>query len=281
MKKILSLVLIITLLAGAALWHVGTKLSAPANHPIGLAPPDLAATPVVFAGVHGWFVAAPASNQCVLLLHGIRADRTSMIARARFLKHDGYSSLLIDLQAQGETLGQAITFGYRESESAHAAVSFLKHSQHCAKVAVLGVSLGGAASLLGSEPVHADVFILESVYPTIDDAITDRIVMRLGPGGRFLTSLFTAQIPLRLHIPLSALRPVDAIRHIHAPVLVMAGSDDRHTPLPESQWLYDNAPNPKRLWIIQGAGHHDLYRFVGRQYEQAVVTFLRQSLGTN
>ncbi len=41
----------------------------------------------------------------VLLLHGVRADRREMLNRARFLKEEGYSVLLIDLPSHGESDG--------------------------------------------------------------------------------------------------------------------------------------------------------------------------------
>jgi uncharacterized protein len=51
----------------------------------------------------------------VLLLHGVRADRLAMVSRAQLLTRQGFSVLLIDLQAHGATPGEAITLGYRES----------------------------------------------------------------------------------------------------------------------------------------------------------------------
>lgn len=52
--------------------------------------------------IHGWLLRAPASRGSVLLLPGARANRLSMLGRARFLNRAGYSTLLIDFQATGE-----------------------------------------------------------------------------------------------------------------------------------------------------------------------------------
>ena len=43
-----------------------------------------------------------------------RADRSTMVTRAKLLQHHGYSVLLVDLQAHGETPGKQITFGALE-----------------------------------------------------------------------------------------------------------------------------------------------------------------------
>jgi alpha/beta superfamily hydrolase len=51
-------------------------------------------------------------------MHGVRANRLSMVERARFLSYAGYSVLLFDFQGHGESTGQHITFGYLESKDA-------------------------------------------------------------------------------------------------------------------------------------------------------------------
>ena len=114
MIKSLIAVFLLFAAMSSALWVEGSRLTASVNHTVGRAPADLGAEDVKFNGVRGWFVAAGGEQRCVLLLHGVRSDRTSMVARARFLKKSGFASLLIDLQAHGETQGEKITFGFRE-----------------------------------------------------------------------------------------------------------------------------------------------------------------------
>jgi fermentation-respiration switch protein FrsA (DUF1100 family) len=278
MKRLAKATLLGLFAAIVALWWAGHTLSAPLNHPVGLPPPELAAKTVEFDGVHGWFAPAERAQACVLLLHGVKGDRRSMIARAMFLKRIGYSSLLIDMQAHGETPGDDITFGYLESYNVKSAVKYLRDDRHCKKVAAIGQSMGGAASLLGSAPLEADALVLEAVYPTIEEATANRLEMRFGKIGAALAPLVYAQIPLRLDIPLSALRPIDAIGRVHCPVLVIGGGSDRHTPATETQRLYARAPGGKYLWLIEGAAHQDFYKFAGQAYEQKIAAFLTKHL---
>lgn len=259
-------------------WIAGTRLTAAVNHTISPIPASLSAESVEFNGVNGWYSGVSGASSCVLLLHGVRSDRTSMVARSIYLNKSGFSSLLIDLQAHGETPGEKITFGFRESENAKAAVSFLKNSRGCKKIAAIGVSLGGAASLLGSAPLDVDALILEAVYPTIEEAVTDRLAIRIGILAPLVAPLFYNQIPIRLGIPLDALKPVNAIRKVHSPILVIGGSEDQHTKLNETQQLFNSASSPKELWVIQGAAHVDFYRFAGATYEQRILGFLQKYL---
>jgi alpha/beta superfamily hydrolase len=51
-----------------------------------------------------------------------------MVDRALFLRDAGYSVLLIDFQATGESPGDVITFGWRERLDVLAAVDFLRRA---------------------------------------------------------------------------------------------------------------------------------------------------------
>jgi fermentation-respiration switch protein FrsA (DUF1100 family) len=201
-----------------------------------------------------------------------------MLDRARFLHHAGYTVLLFDFQAHGESSGSRITFGLRESLDAESALAYLQARAPGERVGAIGVSLGGAAALLGKRPLHVDALVPESVYPTIAAATTNRLTIRLGRGGRLLTPLFMMELPLWLGSPPSALRPVDRIALASAPVLVMAGTADRRTTLAESRSLFDHARAPKVFWAVPGAGHVDLHAFAPSEYERSVLGFFHQYL---
>ncbi len=270
----------------AGLWFLGSTLSRPARARLGDAPQDLHAENVrlsLASGgfVAGWFARADAHRGAVLLLHSVRANRGSMVERARFLRHAGYSVLLIDLPAHGESSGDHITFGVRESEGTRAALAFLRRAAPGERIGALGSSLGGASLLLGAGHPAAndsDAVVLEAVYPTIGEAVADRLRIRLGALGPPLTPLFTMQLRPRLGIDAADLRPIDRITALHVPLLVIAGEADRHTMLTESKRLFESAPQPKTLWIVPGAAHGDLYASAGAEYEHTVLAFFDRYL---
>jgi pimeloyl-ACP methyl ester carboxylesterase len=202
-----------------------------------------------------------------------------MISRAEFLNSAGYSVLLIDMQAHGETPGEFITFGYRESLDAHAALDYLKKRVSSQKVGVIGVSLGGAAALLGKSPIDADAVVLEAVYSSIEKAIQNRLAIRLGELGRMVSPVFEWQIEPRLDVSPESLRPIAAIGNLRSPVLIIAGEYDQHTLSEESKSLFRAASQPKELWLIEGARHQDFHRYTPSAYEQRILAFFRRYLG--
>jgi len=276
---IAGLIAVALMMGGGLL--MGSVLSSPALHPVGAPPSDLNAADVSFDGVNGWFVPAGNGAPCVLLMHGVRADRRSMIARARLLRDAGYSSLLIDLQAHGESAGQHITFGYLESANARSAVRLLHEKFHCKKVAAIGQSLGGAAAVLGKEPLQVEALVLESVYPTIREAVEDRLRIRLGNLGALLTPILLLQLEPRLGVGEDELQPIRHIGEFHRPLLILGGEVDQHTTLEETKRLYAAASEPKQLWTVPGAAHVDLQRFAPAEYSRHVLAFLKANVSAD
>lgn len=201
-----------------------------------------------------------------------------MLSRARLLVRHGFSVLLIDLQAHGETPGSAITLGGRESADARSALAWLRQQRPPRRVGVIGCSLGGAAVLLGPQPSGFDAAVFEAVYPRVGRAIENRIRLRVGVLAPVLTPLLLVQLRPRLDVSASELQPIRHIGRLGSPVLIVAGSDDRHTTLEESQELFQAAAEPKELWVVHGARHQDFLSFDPGGYESAVVGFLTRYL---
>jgi alpha-beta hydrolase superfamily lysophospholipase len=270
------------LVAGAiALWLLGSQLVRPANRSVPLPagfPAQVVSLPGPGHAIASWWLDRGGNSPVVLLVHSIRADRSSMLSRAKLLSGHGLSVLLIDLQGHGETPGAAITLGSRESADVHAALGWLKRTVPARRIGVIGCSLGGAAVLLAPQPSGFDAVVLEAVYPRVAGAVENRIRLRLGPLAPLLAPLLLAQLQPRLHVRPRDLEPVRSIALLGSPVLVVGGSRDENTTLAESEELFRAAVPPKRLWVVRGARHQDFLSFDPAGYESEVVGFLVQHL---
>jgi len=204
-----------------------------------------------------------------------------MLPRAVWLNELGYSVLLIDFQAHGESTGARITCGLKESQDAIAALTFLKTRRPNEKVAAIGVSLGGAATLLGEKPLAVDAVILESVYTTIDAAIENRLRMRIGFLSPMVAPLLVWQSELFAGVSTQQLRPIERIHEVRCPVFVIHGTEDKHTTLDEAQRLFEQACEPKEFWPVNEAAHVDLFDFSPSEYRWRVGEFLERHLGTH
>jgi alpha-beta hydrolase superfamily lysophospholipase len=246
-------------------------------------PANLAVEPVSFpsnsgATIHGWLVGSETNRAVVILQHGIHGSRADLVSRARFLSAAGYAVLMFDFQAHGESAGSHITFGYLESRDAQAAVAFVKFRFPGKPIAIIGVSLGAAAAALAEPPLDVQALVLEMMYPTVVEATKDRIAMRLGPPGRLLSPLLTAQIKWRIGCTTDDLCPIVSVEKITVPKLFIAGTEDRDTTFAESKEIFAHAAEPKAFAPFEGARHVDLLHFAPGQYRKVILEFLETHL---
>lgn len=275
--------------AALSLLSSSCMMAHPARALVGRAPATLGAQTVAYTSesgnrVYAWFARGIPGAGAVLLLHGVGENRSAMLGRAQFLHDDGFTVLAPDFQAHGESPGEHITFGARESLDAAASVQFLREIVPDERIGVIGVSMGGAAALLGPGPLEVDAFVLESVYPTIRQALADRLDAWFGPFGGLSRKLAPALIDLMgddIGVTEAELQPIDRIGRIHAPLLLLSGTADRYTTIAEAASLYARAPSPKSYWPVNGAGHEDLHAFAPAEYERRVGGFLMGALRTS
>lgn len=123
-----------------------------------------------------------------------------------------------------------------------------------------------------------DALVIESMYPTIEDAVANRLAARAGTSGTWLAPLLLQQIPLRTDVQVASLRPVEAMGRLTCPVFVIGGDVDVQTPASETRRIFAAANQPKQLWLVGGAAHVDLHDYAEREYEKRVADFLSAHL---
>jgi len=203
-----------------------------------------------------------------------------MVDRALVLHAAGYSTLLIDFQATGESPGDAITFGWRERLDVIAAVQTLRRMLPGEPIGIIGTSLGGAATLLAAPALYFQAVVLEAVYPSIEVAVENRLRMRFGTLGATLSPLLIVQLRPRLGVSPSDLKPIDRIGRLRCPIFIIGGIVDQHTTVADTQRLYAAAREPKELWLIPDAAHVDYLRTSGAEYQRRVLAFFDRALRT-
>jgi uncharacterized protein len=213
----------------------------------------------------------------VLLLHGNDSSRAVMADNAAWLAGRGFAVLTIDFRGHGESTPVQHSFGLNESRDATAAFEWLKRRQKGAAVAVVGVSLGGAASLIGeSGPIPVDALVLQAVYPDIRHAIRNRIAATTTAGPAYLLEpLLSLQSKPRLGVWPARLSPLARLKAYSGPVLVIGGGSDRFTPPSETKAMFAAARGPKSLWLVPGADHVEISALQSDEYRRRLLGFLR------
>ncbi len=228
--------------------------------------------------VAGWYVAGPPHEPTIVMLHGHTDTRRQMLTRAALVLEDGYGVLLIDLPGHGESRADAVEFGWTERFAASAAVDWVRRQRPRTKVGVMGFSLGAATAALAGPYLEADALVLEGAFATFEDTVRNRARRLLGPLSGPAEFALIGQVQIQLGVPPDSLRPVVSLARTSAPTFVIGGLEDRMTPPAETRALFEAAPEPKELWLVEDAGHEDFFALEPETYRRRVLGFLNAHL---
>jgi fermentation-respiration switch protein FrsA (DUF1100 family) len=204
----------------------------------------------------------------------------------------GYHVLLYDQRAQGDSSGDAVTYGYHEAEVLVSATSDVRERSGARAVGALGISLGGAVVLLGAgQGARVDAVVADSAFADLDGVIQEGTPMRLFLVGQVLLGNMAGAAWERL-APLVAwhaeresglrtasVRPIETIAAISPrPLLLIHGQQDGLFSYQNSVALYGRAGEPKELWLVPDGKHGTVRDQRPAEYDQRVVEFFARAL---
>ena len=209
--------------------------------------------------LRAWYLAPPPEAPTIVVFHGNAGTLADRAALARGLHDGGVGVLLVEYRGYGGNPGAPSEAGL--GRDAQAAVEFLGSRPEVdpGRVVYLGESLGAgvAVGLAVERPPAA--LVLRSPFTSLPDVA--RVHYPFLP--RWL-------VPERYP-------NLERMRRLEVPTLVVAGDRDTVVPFAQSRAVYDEAPEPKELVVVEGADHNDPRLVVDRLVE-ATIGFLDEVL---
>lgn len=201
----------------------------------------------------------PASDEPAwIFVHGLLAHHRAPGLRefAESLTRHG-PVWAIDLRGHGLSSGEC-TLGNLESLDVSSAVEHVRRTTD-RPVILVGFSMGAAACIRAAA-LHCEVEAVVAVSGPAEwhgarrwAAHVTRSIWKT-PGGttllRHLTGVRIKPGWLESESPASVVGKIAP-----SPVLIVHGSADQFFPLEEARLLFENAQEPKDLWLIEGGGH--------------------------
>lgn len=186
-------------------------------------------------GVHlaAWYIPAernPASAATVILAHDYARNKSDMLEWAEPL-HADYNLVLFDFRNHGQSGAAATTIGLTEQRDLEAVIDWAVSARNASQIAVLGVSMGGAAAVNEARTDdRVDALILDSTHATAANALQARLERSGLPLSVPAAWSILMGGLLRTGQDLSAVDPVQAVERYGSggrPVLIVsAGRDD-------------------------------------------------------
>lgn len=209
--------------------------------------------------LYTWWIPAERTGAPTLLyLHGNRHNIAHLIDHTRNLHDAGYNLLIPDYRGYGKSTGGKPTEA-KMYEDAEAAWNHLLQQRHHdpRRIFIYGHSMGGVVGIdLALRHPEAAGLIVESAFTSM----------------RVMAQAEHPWLPvdLLLNQHFDALAKVGKLK---LPVLFIHGTWDARTPYRMSQQLYEMAPQPKALKLIEG-GEHDNSSSIGLlEYRAALNEF--------
>lgn len=112
-----------------------------------------------------WFLPNPEKKGTIIMVHGFDMNKSGMLSRANHFYNLGYSVLMPDLRARGESGGEKANTGASNARDIESVYNFYtEYLSEFGEITFYGYSHGGRAIIFGMDRLKAkDPIILESI----------------------------------------------------------------------------------------------------------------------
>jgi uncharacterized protein len=215
--------------------------------------------------VHAWWIpASGASDKVLLMFHGngyVLEQAAGSVGEVKSLHNLGPNLLLVDYRGYGSS-SPGTPNETRVYEDARAALAYLitQRQVRVNNVIFMGRSIGtGPATQLAVEHPDAGGLILESPFTSVSEAAKATWYLRAFPLSLFVHNRFDN---------------LSKIGSVHVPVFITVGTEDPLTPPEMAKALFQQANEPKGLYLVPGADHNGIVRVGGQKLEYQISGFV-------
>ena len=224
------------------------------------------------------------NGDTVFLLHGLGDNRLGMTGYALLLLKQGFTVLLPDARAHGQSGGELATYGLLERDDIRLWTEFLQTQTHPRCIYGMGESMG-AAELLQSLTSGASLcaLIAESSFSNFREIAYDRMGQPFHLGSwvgrtvlRPLVEFAFLRARWKYGLDMQQVSPEDAVAKSHVPVLLIHGQIDSNIPGRHSRRIHALAPQTV-LWEVPGADHCGAIATDRQEFENRVFAWFATS----
>lgn len=231
--------------------------------------------------LHGWLIPRSCAKGTIVYLHGVGDCKIGGLPFARYFYDRGFSVFLLDLRAHGESEGMYCTYGFYEKYDVSSALSVLYSLKdfECGKIGVFGTSMGGAIAIQTAAIDRRIAAVAsEGSFTNLRTIFVDYQKRIIKLPWHFLRNVALVHSQRLANFKARLVAPLDEIKNIRCPVLIAHGSMDSLIKVDYARMLFDAAPEPKQLVLVENANHSDVWEVGGEKYAQQLEEFFERYL---
>jgi uncharacterized protein len=208
--------------------------------------------------LHAWWIptrVTPARAHLVFF-HGNAGNISHRVEHARALAAAGLDLLFVDYRGYGQSSGRPSEEGLHRDARASLAALRAGDQVDAGRLVYMGESLGAAVALRLALEEPPLLCVLQSAFTSLRDVAREHYPAAMA-------SLAGEAYP-----------SLARIARLKARVLILHGAEDEIVPVAHARALFEAAQEPRRLHVVEGAGHNDLVAAMGRAYGTEVAAWL-------
>ncbi|MBA9088016.1 hypothetical protein FHR92_004509 [Fontibacillus solani] len=225
----------------------------------------------------------PESKRWAIIVHGYTVSLHVSTQYIDMFEREGFNVLLIDQRRHGNSQGKYTTYGFMEKYDVDCWVNWIiEHYGEDRVIGLHGQSIGGGTVIEYLSIAHPNVkfVVAECPYSDLTELLRHQIKVLNKLPIYPLLPLVNIQMQRRAGFRMQQVSPLRAVRYSSMPLLLIHGTNDNFVPTHMSKSLYEHKRGAKRLLLIEGAVHANVYAVNPQRYTEEVHALIQETLGT-
>lgn len=229
--------------------------------------------------LHATWFPVEKSKKVVICFHGYTSQgMKDYIGLSGYYLKKGYSMLLADERAHGESEGKYIGFGCLDRYDALKWIDWvLQKCGEDVEILLHGTSMGGSTVLMMSSlelPPQVRGIVSDCGFTSPKEVFT-HVLKSMYHISAFPMIQLSDWMNRKLSgYGLDECNAAREVRNAKVPILLIHGSADTFVPCSMCEKIYENCVSPKKKLIIEGAAHAECYYKDPGAYENVLTEFI-------
>ncbi|MBS6398032.1 MAG: alpha/beta hydrolase [Clostridiales bacterium] len=229
--------------------------------------------------LHATYFPVGDEKKAVICFHGYTSEgMNDYVGLSGYYLKKGYSMLLVDERAHGQSEGEYIGFGCLDRKDALNWIGWLvNRCGEDTQILLHGTSMGGATVLMTSGltlPAQVKGIVSDCGFTSSKEVFTHVLHSMYHMPAFPIIQISSLVNRRKAGYGLDECNAAREVRKAEVPILLIHGSGDTFVPCSMCDQIYENIASTKMKLIVEGAAHAESYYKDTAAYENALNEFI-------